>query len=112
MVITLAWVFSTRREVAKRTRELRESEQRFRNLLENVQLVALTVNHDARITFAHDYTMGLTGWAIDELLAMDLLAVVVPPAGMPRWCGPPTGGAWRTSARPMGPSSTASASRS
>ena len=84
VVITLAWVFSTRREVAKRTRELRESEQRFRNLLENVQLVALTVNHDARITFANDYTMGLTGWAIDELLAMDLLDVVVPPAGMTR----------------------------
>jgi PAS domain S-box-containing protein len=84
VVLTLAWVFTTRREVAKRTRELRESEQRFRNLLENVQLVALTVDHDARITFANDYTMGLTGWSIDELLAMDLLDVVVPPAGMTR----------------------------
>jgi PAS domain S-box-containing protein len=84
VVIALAWVFSTRRQVAKRTRELRESEQRFRNLLQNVQLVALTVDHDARITFANDYTMGLTGWPIDELLAMDLLDVVVPPVGMTR----------------------------
>jgi PAS domain S-box-containing protein len=84
VVIALAWVFSTRREVAKRTRELRESEQRFRHLLENVQLVALTVDRDARITFANEYTVGLTGWSNDELLAMDLLDVVVPPEGMTR----------------------------
>lgn len=84
VVITLAWVFSTRRQVANRTRELRESEQRFRNLLENVQLVALTVDHEARITFANEYMMKLTGWSNTELLAMDLLDVVVPPAGMSR----------------------------
>jgi PAS domain S-box-containing protein len=84
VVIALAWVISTRRQVAKRTRELRESEQRFRNLLESVQLVALTVDHDAHITFTNEYMMELTGWTNDELLAMDLLDVVVPPSGMSR----------------------------
>ncbi len=84
VVLALAWVFTTRREVAKRTRELRESEQRFRHLLENVQLVALTVDHDARVTFANEYTTGLTGWSTDELLSMDILDLVVPPEGMTR----------------------------
>lgn len=84
VVTALAWVFFMRRQVARRTQELRESEQRFRNLLENVELVALTVDRDGRITFANDYLARLSGWSSDELLDMELLDILIPPEGMTR----------------------------
>ncbi len=64
----------------KRAEEaLRESERRYRELLENVQLVALMVDLDGRITFCNDFLCASTGWRRDEIagrMFTDLVAEV------------------------------------
>ena len=47
---------------------LRESERRFRELLESVQLVAVMINRNGYISFCNDYTLAITGWTSDELV--------------------------------------------
>jgi two-component system, cell cycle sensor histidine kinase and response regulator CckA len=43
-------------------RSLVESERRFRELLENVHMVAVTLDRDGNITFCNDFLLTLTGW--------------------------------------------------
>ena len=47
---------------------LRESERRFRELLEGVQLVALITDLNGTISFCNDYTLSLTGWSREEVV--------------------------------------------
>lgn len=47
---------------------LRSSEARFREMLQNVGLIAITLDEQGRITFANDYLLRLTGWSRDELM--------------------------------------------
>ena len=47
---------------------LLESEQRFRELLENVRLAAITTDLEGRIVFVNEYFAELSGWWDDELL--------------------------------------------
>ena len=54
----------------------RESERRFRELLEAVQLVAVMTDLDGTISFCNDYTLAITGWRKEEIIgrpAKDLL---------------------------------------
>ena len=46
----------------------RESERRFRVLLESVQLAAVTVNLKGNVSFCNDYALALTGWTRDEVI--------------------------------------------
>ena len=48
--------------------QLLESEQRFRELLENVRLAAITTDLEGRIVFVNEYFAELSGWWDDELL--------------------------------------------
>jgi diguanylate cyclase (GGDEF)-like protein/PAS domain S-box-containing protein len=48
--------------------EVVESERRFREILENVKLLAVTYDSDGRITFANDYLCRLAGWSQHEIL--------------------------------------------
>ena len=41
---------------------LRESERRFRTMLENLRLVAMTVDTEGQVTFCNDYLLELTGY--------------------------------------------------
>jgi PAS domain S-box-containing protein len=65
-------------KVDRKTRELRESEQRFRNLLETVQLVAVTLDAKGRITFINDYALALAGYQRHEVLGKDWFELFVP----------------------------------
>jgi len=47
---------------------LRESERRFRGLLESVQLVAVMIDLNGYICFCNDYALAITGWSQDEVL--------------------------------------------
>src|SRR5207248_1565903 len=47
---------------------LRESERRFRELLEGVQFVALMTDLNGAIRFCNDYTLAITGWARQEVI--------------------------------------------
>jgi two-component system cell cycle sensor histidine kinase/response regulator CckA len=57
---------------------LRESERRFRSLLENVQLSALMVDLDGKLTFCNDYVVAATGWAREELIGHPITEFMVP----------------------------------
>ncbi len=46
----------------------RESEQRFREILERVQLIAVMLDDTGVITFCNDHLLLLTGWTREELL--------------------------------------------
>lgn len=50
---------------------LRESERRFSGLLENVQLLAVMLDRDARITYCNDYLLQLSGWRREEVIGCD-----------------------------------------
>jgi PAS domain S-box-containing protein len=45
-----------------------ESEQRFRDVLDNVHLLAVSIDVDGRITFVNTYLCELTGWTREELV--------------------------------------------
>lgn len=47
---------------------LRESDRRFSDLLENVNLVSVMLDCDARITYCNDFLLRLTGWQREEVM--------------------------------------------
>jgi PAS domain S-box-containing protein len=47
---------------------LRESEGRFRELLEGVELVAVITDPDGSISFCNEYTLTITGWSRGEVI--------------------------------------------
>ncbi len=55
-------------EQKKSAEALQESERRFRELLENVNLVAGVLDTQGNILFCNDCLLKLTGWKIDEVL--------------------------------------------
>jgi PAS domain S-box-containing protein len=67
----------------KRAEEvLRESERRFREMLENVELIAVTLDKDGMITFCNDYLLRLTGWKREELIGADWFSKFIPDANV------------------------------
>src|SRR5207248_8072786 len=58
---------------------LRSSERRLREMLENVQLVSVSIDLDGRITFCNPYHASLTGWNRDELIGRDWYETFTPP---------------------------------
>ena len=53
---------------------LRESERRYRGVLEHLRAVAVTVDAAGRVTFANDHLLALTGWTREEVLGADWFA--------------------------------------
>jgi PAS domain S-box-containing protein len=69
------------REAASRAeaeQALRESERRFNSMLDNVELVALMLDRDARITYCNDFLLRLTGWRREDVLGQDAIELLVP----------------------------------
>jgi PAS domain S-box-containing protein len=58
--------------------ELSTGEACFRNLLNNVNLIAVTVNTDAEIMYCNDYFLQLTGWTLVEIRGRRWREVFVP----------------------------------
>ena len=58
--------------------ELRESERRFRDMLGNLDLIAMMLDADARIIYCNDYLVQLSGWRREELLGKNWLETFVP----------------------------------
>ena len=56
-----------------------ESERRFREVLENVQLIAISTDVEGKITFCNDYLLGLVGWTRDELIGKNWFETCLPP---------------------------------
>jgi PAS domain S-box-containing protein len=66
----------TERKLAEEA--LRESERRFRGMLENVHLSALMLDLDGTITFCNDYVVSATGWAREELVGHPVTSFLLP----------------------------------
>lgn len=47
---------------------LKQSEKRFRSVLENIQLVGLMLDTNGKVTFVNNYLSNLTGWKCNEIL--------------------------------------------
>ncbi len=58
---------------------LRESERRFSDMLENVELVSLMLDRGARVTYCNDYLLRLTGWRRDEVIGRDWFKLFISP---------------------------------
>jgi PAS domain S-box-containing protein len=48
--------------------ELRQSENRFREMLENLKLIAMTLDKQGSVTFCNDYLLELTGYKREEIV--------------------------------------------
>jgi PAS domain S-box-containing protein len=57
---------------------LRESERQIREMLENIALVAVTLNLDGTLTFVNDFLLELTGYRREQVLGRDWFEIFVP----------------------------------
>jgi PAS domain S-box-containing protein len=57
-----------------------DSQACFRDLLDNVNLIAVTIDHNARITYCNQFFLRLTGWSFEEIEGRDWHEVFVPPS--------------------------------
>jgi PAS domain S-box-containing protein len=65
----------------KQTEEiLRESERRFREMLENVEFIAMTLDKNGMVTFCNDHLLRLTGWKREEVIGTDWFSKFIPDA--------------------------------
>ncbi|HSN90039.1 MAG TPA: PAS domain S-box protein, partial [Anaeromyxobacteraceae bacterium] len=82
--VAVAWAA---RDVTQRRRmegQLRESERRFREALENVRVASVMLDLQGRILFLNDHLLGLVGWRAEELLGRNWFELVVPDASVRR----------------------------
>jgi len=63
-----SWVLAHTRHRHRKAESQREYEQRFRHTLENINLAAVALNRDGRITFCNDFFLRLTGWERSDLV--------------------------------------------
>src|SRR6202789_569512 len=61
------------------TLELRESERRFSDLLCNVELVSIMLDHEGRITNCNEYLLRITGCSHAEVIGKDWFEIFIPP---------------------------------
>jgi len=77
----IAGVASIGEDVTERKRAeaaLYKSEERFRDMLENVELIAVMVDKDGIVTFCNDHLLRLTNWTREEVLGSDWFTLFVP----------------------------------
>jgi diguanylate cyclase (GGDEF)-like protein/PAS domain S-box-containing protein len=66
-------------DISRTNQALRESERRFTDLLENVELVSLMLDRDGKITYCNDYLLRMTGWQREEVFGREWIKLFVPP---------------------------------
>ena len=56
----------------------KESDRRLRNMLENVGLIAVTLDNKGVVTFCNNHFLQLTGWELEEVHGRDYFSIFVP----------------------------------
>lgn len=59
-------------------KSLIQSEKRFRNVLETIELIGVQLDQECRIIFANDYLLKLTGWSREEILNKNWIELFIP----------------------------------
>ena len=77
--VELVGVWSDITERKRAQDELHESERQLREMLDNLELVAVMVERDARIAYCNDYFLRLTGWQREEVIGFNWFDRFVPP---------------------------------
>lgn len=49
-------------------RAMRESERRLSSILDNVELISIMLDHEARLTYCNDYLLRISGWQREEII--------------------------------------------
>ncbi|HVL45643.1 MAG TPA: EAL domain-containing protein [Acidovorax sp.] len=74
--------FNTLQDITKEKRaeeELHESDRRFNDMLDKVEMISLMLDCEGRITYCNDYLLRLTGWQRDEVFGHNWFDLFVPP---------------------------------
>jgi PAS domain S-box-containing protein len=69
------------RDITERKRSekaLLVSEMKYRNLLEDIQLLAVMLDRDGNITFCNDYILALTGWTRADVMERNWFDLFIP----------------------------------
>ncbi|MFY3383457.1 EAL domain-containing protein [Paracidovorax sp. MALMAid1276] len=61
--------------------ELHESDRRFNDMLDKVEMISLMLDCEGRITYCNDYLLRLTGWQRAEVFGRNWFDLFVPPGG-------------------------------
>ncbi len=77
--VTLAFLARDITDRKQMEEVLRASERRFHQILENIQLAALMLDRQGRVTFCNDFLLRLTGRSREELLGRDWFDSCIPP---------------------------------
>ena len=64
--------------------ERRESNRRFRETLENVDLIAMTLDKSGNVTFCNDFLLRLTGWKRERGHRQPVVRHIPPPSAAAR----------------------------
>lgn len=65
-------------ELRRADEALHESERRFKEALENVDLIAVQLDSDGNAIFANDFLLGLTGWRREEVMGRNWFDLFIP----------------------------------
>ena len=74
-----------RADVVERERAseaLWKSERRFREMLENIDLMAMTLDKDGTVTFCNEHLLQVTGWELEEVIGANWFSKFVPDANV------------------------------
>lgn len=77
ILFTFIQRYVTRLNVVNET--LRESERRFRELMERVHMIAVMLDTNGEITFCNDFLLELTGWTREEILGKSWFEIFIAP---------------------------------
>ncbi len=58
--------------------ELRESERRYRDLMDSVELLSVMLDRDGHVLYCNDFLCQLTGWSRQQILGQDWFSMFVP----------------------------------
>ncbi|WP_319585792.1 PAS domain S-box protein [uncultured Desulfobulbus sp.] len=85
LLLLFLWNHSLRAAVRKRTAELersrealRESEARYRELVEQASTIILRMDREGRICFLNDYALRFFGYQLDEVIGQSVIGILVP----------------------------------
>ncbi|UCU97346.1 EAL domain-containing protein [Acidovorax radicis] len=73
--------FNTIQDVTKEKRaeeELHESDRRFNDMLDKVEMISMMLDCEGRITYCNDYLLRLTGWQREEVFGRNWFDLFVP----------------------------------